>query len=116
MKLVVAIIRPEELEGICAALDEPGVALARISHAHVIDEHAPRSTTTYRGVEVRVPRPRLRLEVVVVNEALVSWVTDAIVRAGRRAGSGHVNDAKVFVMPLDDPVHVRGQTLQRAAA
>jgi len=27
MKLVVAIIRPEELEGICAALDEPGVSL-----------------------------------------------------------------------------------------
>jgi hypothetical protein len=27
MKRVVAIIRPEELEGICAALDEPGVSL-----------------------------------------------------------------------------------------
>jgi hypothetical protein len=47
------------------------VSLACISHAHVIDGYAPRSTATYRGVEVRVPHPRLRLEVVVVNEVLV---------------------------------------------
>ena len=65
MKLIVAIIRPEELDGIRAALEEPGVSLACISHAHVIDGHAPRSTAIYRGVTVQVPHPRLRLEVVV---------------------------------------------------
>jgi len=65
MKLIVAIIRPEELDEIRVALDEPGVSLACISHAHVIDGHAPSSAAIYRGVTVQVPHPRLRLEVVV---------------------------------------------------
>lgn len=116
MKLIVAIIRPEELEGIRAALDEPGVSLACISQAQVIDGHAPRSTAIYRGVNVRVPHPRLRLEVVVVNEALVSRVLDAIIRIGHRDDSGHVGDAKVFVMPLDEPGYVSGRRPHRVAA
>jgi nitrogen regulatory protein PII len=116
MKLIVAIIRPEELERIRAALDEPGVSLACISQAHVIDEHAPHSTAIYRGVQVRVPSPRLRLEVVVVNEASVSWVMDAIVRASDRGESGHVNDAKLFLVSLEEPGYVSGRQPQRAAA
>ena len=116
MKLIVAIIQPEELDGIRAALEEPGVSLVGISQAHLIDGYAPRSTATYRGVEVRVPHPRLRLEVVVVNDALVSWVLDAIVRVGHRDDSAPVNDAQVFVMPLDEPVYVSGRKPHRVAA
>jgi nitrogen regulatory protein P-II 1 len=116
MKLIVAIIRPEELEQIRAALDEPGVSLACISQAQLIDERAPCSTATYRGVEIRVPRPRLRLEVVVANDALVSWTMDAIVRAARGGGSDDVNDPKLFVVPLDEPAHVSGRKPQRVAA
>jgi len=116
MKLIVAIIRPEELEQIRAALDEPGVSLVCVNQAQLLDERAPRSTATYRGVEVRAPHPRLRLEVVVVNEALVSWVMDAIARAARGGGSGHVNDPKLFVVPLDEPAHTSGRKPQRIAA
>jgi nitrogen regulatory protein PII len=116
MKLIVAIIRPEALEGIRVALDEPEVSFACISHAHVIDGHAPSSTAIYRGVTVHVPHPRLRLEVVVVNDALVSWVLDAIIRVGHRDDSASMNDAKVFVMPLDEPGSVAGRKLHRVAA
>ena len=116
MKLVVAIIRPEELDGIRAALDEPGVSLACISQARVIDGYAPRSTAIYRGVEVRVPHPRLRLEVVVVNEALVSWVVDAFNRVGHGDDMGHAGNATVLVMPLDEPVNASGRKAQRLAA
>jgi nitrogen regulatory protein PII len=65
MTLIVAIIRPEELEAIRAALEEPGVPLACISRAQLIDGNAPRSTAISRGVTVQVAHPRLRLEVVV---------------------------------------------------
>jgi nitrogen regulatory protein PII len=116
MKLIVAIIRPEELERIRAALEEPGVSLACISQAQVIDDHAPCSTATYRGVKVRMPLPRLRLEVVVVNEALVSRVMDTIVRSADRGESGQTNDAKLFVLPLDEPGYVSHRTPQRVAA
>ena len=116
MKLIVAIIRPEELDRIRVALDEPGVSLVGISHAHVIDGHGTRSTAIYRGVTVHVPHPRIRVEVVVVNDALVSWVLDAIIRVGHRDDSAPVNDAKVFVMPLDEPGSVSRRKPHRVAA
>ena len=104
MKLIVGIIRPEKLEAIRLALDEPGVPLASISQ--VIDGNAPRSTTTYRGVGVGVPQPRLRLEVVVVNEALVQWAIEAIARAGSTVDARCRGDGSVFVMPLDECVPI----------
>jgi nitrogen regulatory protein PII len=116
MKLIVAIIRPEELDRIRVALDEPGVSLACISHAHVIDGRAPRSTAIYRGMTVQVPHPRLRLEVVVANDALASWVLESITQAGRTDDSGHVRDETVFVMPLDEPGSVPGRKPHRVAA
>jgi nitrogen regulatory protein P-II 1 len=106
MKLIVAIIRPEKLEAIQGALGEPGVSLMSVTK--VADTRMPGLTGTYRGGEVRVPQPRLRLEVVVVNDALVQWVIEAITHAGSTGDSRHLGDGNVFVVPLEECVRIPG--------
>ncbi len=102
--MLIAIIRPEKLDAIQGALDEPGVRLMSVTK--VADRQMPGLTGTYRGAEVRVPQPKLRLEVVVVNDALVQWAIEAIARAGSTGDSGHLVEGNIFVMPLVECVRI----------
>ena len=104
MKLIVALIRPERLEAVQQALDEPGVGIVAVSQA--VDAREPCAQAFYRGLPVRLPRPRLRLEVVVVNEALVEWAKAAIARAGAVAHPDRTDYGDILVMPLDEHVRV----------
>ena len=104
MKLIVALIRPERLEAVQEALDEPGVGLVGVSQA--VDPREPCAQAFYRGLPVRLPRPRLRLEVVVVNEALVEWTKNAIARAGAVAHPDATGHGDLFVLPLDEHVRI----------
>ncbi len=109
MKLIVASIRPDRLEAVQASLDEPGVSLLSVIQA--IDPRAPGQRESYRGLEVRLPQPRLRVEIVVVNEALVERTVDAVARAAA-AGPGsreRTSDGDILVVPLEryQPIHDR---------
>jgi nitrogen regulatory protein PII len=107
MKLIVGFIRPEKLEAVQQALDEPGVGLVAVSHA--LDTREPCATSFYRGLPVRLPRARLRIEVVVVNEVLLGWATRAIARAGSSGERDRLGDGDILVMPLDDHVRISRQ-------
>jgi nitrogen regulatory protein PII len=107
MKLIVGFIRPEKLEAVQQALDEPGVGLVAVSQA--LDTREPCATSFYRGLPVRIPRARLRIEVVVVNEVLLGWATRAIARAGSSSESDRLGDGDILVMPLDDHVRISMQ-------
>jgi nitrogen regulatory protein PII len=100
MKLIVAIIRPENLEATKTALVEPGLCL--VSVGPVADGQAPARIGTHRGGEVRVEQSRLRLEIVAVNEALVPWAIEAITRAGSTGNSRQIREGNIYVMPLDE--------------
>ena len=104
MKLIVAVIRPEKLEAVQQALEEPGVGLVAVSQA--VDPREPCPRSFYRGLPVRLPRPRLRIEVVVVNEALVGWTKGAIARAAASDERARLGDGDILVMPLDDHVRI----------
>jgi nitrogen regulatory protein PII len=113
VKLVVAFVRPEKLEGVQEALTEPGVCLLSVSQANEVREPSPRAL--YRGLEVRTARPRLRLEVVVVNETLVSWVVDAIARVAATNEGRGLSDGDILILPLDECVRIAAARQEEGA-
>ena len=104
MKLVVTVIHPERVDAVADALDEPGVYVTSVSRAF-----DPRQSArgVYRGGELRVPRERARVEVAVVNEALVPRVVQTLEEVAaapvRVTGGG-----SILVLDLADCVPIIG--------
>lgn len=103
MKLIVAVVRPERLNAVKAALFRRGVTgmtLSRVSgHGgeQEVVEH-------YRGSAVLLEfHEKVRIEIA-VSEPFVETTIDAIVEA---AHTGDVGDGKVFVLPLERVVRIR---------
>ena len=103
MKLIVAVVRPERLSAVKAALFRRGVTgmtLSRVSgHGgeREIVEH-------YRGSAVLLEfHEKVRIEIA-VSEPFVEPTIGAIVEA---AHTGDVGDGKVFVLPLERVVRIR---------
>ena len=103
MKLIIAIIRPENLPKVQAALNKQDMDLMTVSE--VLDcGQEQGSAEMYRGAKVRRLVTKLRLEITVDD-----FFFDDVVEAIRSAG-----EAKIFVMGLEDAVRMR--TLTRAPA
>ena len=106
MKLIVAIIRPEQLEAVQNALNERDVYLMTVSDVRGCGRQRG-YTEVYRGTEFRVRLlPKLKLEIG-VNDAFVEVTVEAIVHAARTPETGQIGDGKIFVLPLDDCVRIR---------
>jgi nitrogen regulatory protein P-II 1 len=106
MKMIVAIIRPEKLESVQAALAERDVYLMTVSDVRGCGRQRG-FTEVYRGTEFRVNLlPKLKLEIA-VNDAFVEAAIEAIVHAARSGDTGQIGDGKIFVQPLDDAVRIR---------
>lgn len=106
MKLIVAIILPEKLEDVQAALNDRDLYLMTVTDAGGFGRYRF-FTEVYRGAEfqVRLQR-RIRLEVA-VNDDLVEVAIEAIVHAARSGDIGQMGDGKIFVLPLEDCVRIR---------
>jgi nitrogen regulatory protein PII len=101
MKLIIAIIRPEQLEAVREAVEEAEACLLSISQAG----DGQTLSGSYRGIEFRVAQPRLRLEIAVVNEKLLRTTIEGIARAGSRDALARINGS-LFVLPLDEYVPI----------
>jgi nitrogen regulatory protein P-II 2 len=104
MKLITAIIRPEKLEAVQAALNQHDVNLMSVSQV-LGDPRESGYTEIYRGRECRVPRPKLRLEIV-ANDRFVEAAVEAITRAGSMGDPAQTGDGRVFVVHLDGCVRI----------
>lgn len=103
MKLVVAIVKPFKVEDVKDALREVGIAGLTVTEARGFGRQRGH-TEVYRGAEYQVDFvPKSRIEVM-VDEAQVDGVIDAIVKSAR---TGKIGDGKVAVLPLDDVVRIR---------
>ena len=102
MKLIIAIIQLEKLEGVQAAINESEARLVSVSQ--VAGGTARKGV--YRGGVIRVPLPRLRLEIVVVNEMLVRQTVDSIARAASTSDLSRLGNGDIFVMQLDEYVRI----------
>ncbi|MFM9134286.1 MAG: P-II family nitrogen regulator [bacterium] len=103
MKLVTAIIKPFKLEEVKSALEARGVQGMTVSEASGFGRQGGH-TEVYRGAEYTVDLiPKVRVEVL-VDDADVDGVVDAIVAGAR---TGKIGDGKVWVVPVDAVVRVR---------
>ena len=106
MKMIVAVIRPERLEAVQAALNACDVYLMTVSDVRGCGRQRG-YTEVYRGTEIQVRLlPKVKLEIA-VNDAFVEAAVEAIVHAARSPETGQLGDGKIFLLPLDDAVRIR---------
>jgi nitrogen regulatory protein P-II 1 len=103
MKLILAVIRPEQLADTLAALyraDVRGLTVTRVQgHGGETDR-----VETYRGTTVKMElHEKVQIEIG-VSDAFVEPTVRAIVEAAR---TGEVGDGKVFVLPIERVVRIR---------
>jgi nitrogen regulatory protein P-II 1 len=103
VKLIVAMIRPDKLEAVQEALPEPDAYIMYVSPVGDVREPI---LGTYRGSEYREPRPRIRLEIVVVNDVVVQEAVEVIARVACSPNLERVSNGSIFVMPLDEWVRI----------
>lgn len=103
MKLVTAVIKPFKLDDVKEALKGAGVEGLTVTEVKGFGRQGGH-TETYRGAEYQVDMlPKVKVEVV-VDDAEVARVSDAIVAAAR---TDKIGDGKVWVTTVDDLVRIR---------
>ncbi len=103
MKILTAVIKPHKWEEVRAALEGVGVTGMTVSEVSGYGRQKGH-TEVYRGAEYDISLvPKVRLEVV-LDDADVDAVLDAVVRA---AQTGRIGDGKVWVSPVETVVRVR---------
>ena len=103
MKKVEAIIKPFKLDEVKQALSEIGVAGLTATEVKGFGRQKGH-TELYRGAEYVVDfLPKVKVEVV-VSDAVVSKVVEAIERAAK---TGRIGDGKIFVVPIDEVIRIR---------
>lgn len=103
MKKVEAIVKPFKLDDVKEALGEVGVHGLTVTEVKGYGRQKGH-TESYRGAEYVVDfLPKMKIEVVVAD-ALVPQVVDAVVRAAR---TGRIGDGKIFVTPVEEAIRIR---------
>jgi nitrogen regulatory protein P-II 1 len=113
MKLIIAIIRENQLDQVREALIEAGIS--RITVSHVSGHGRSKTEEIYRG-QIVVPNlvPNSRLEIA-VNDEFVDVTCNAILNATKANDSGMIGSGKIFVQPLEEVIRLRtGETGQEA--
>ena len=103
MKLIVAIVRPEQLSEVLEALfhaDIRGLTISRVQgHGGEIEP-----VENYRGTSVKMAlAEKVRIEIGVSNH-FVQTTIDAILSTAR---TGEVGDGKVMVLPIEKIYRIR---------
>ena len=106
MKLIIAIIQPNKLEEVKAALTEVEVVRLTVMDCQGFGRQKGQ-TEVYRGHEFTVNLLRKVQLQIAVNEDFVEPTVDAILKAGRSGERGEIGDGKIFVLPLDDCIRIR---------
>ena len=103
MKLITAIVKPFKVDDVKAALTAAGVLGITLTE---VSGHGRQGghTETYRGTEYKLDVvPKVKLEVV-VDDAQVAVVVDAIVTSAR---TGKIGDGKIWITSVEGVVRIR---------
>lgn len=103
MKEIIAIIRPEKLENVKAALE--AIECRGLTVVDVKGRGRQLGVTeSYRGSDYRIDLlPKTRLEII-VKDGEVEEVVQTIVKT---AQTGDIGDGKIFISPVEDVVRIR---------
>lgn len=108
---VEAIVRPNKLDDVKAALDDLGLHGVTVSHVMGSGKQRGR-TQHYRGQEYVVALlDKVKIETVIPDEQL-DEVMKAIADA---AGTGEIGDGKIFIYKVDDAMRIRTRETGDAA-
>ncbi len=103
MKLITAIVRPEKLNDVLAALFEAEVHGLTITRAHGHGGETEQ-VETYRGTTVKMELvEKVRLDIG-VSDHFVDRTVETITAAAR---TGEVGDGKIFVLPVERVRRIR---------
>jgi nitrogen regulatory protein P-II 1 len=103
MKMIIAAIKPYKLDEVREALTTIGVRGMMVTEIKGFGTQSGH-TEIYRGAEYAVNFvPKMRLEIV-VTDAMVDTVIDAITNTAR---TGKIGDGKIFVMDVEKALRVR---------
>lgn len=107
MKFVSAVIKPQKLDDVRAALQAAGVSGLTVTDVRGYGRQKGH-TEVYRGAEYSIDfRPKVKIEIAVAADRAPA-VVDAIRAA---ANTGSIGDGKIFVFDLEEVVRVRtGET------
>lgn len=98
-----AVIRPQRLDEVKAALDDLGVTGMTVTEVRGAGKQKG-YTQHYRGAEYTVNLiQKLKLEIVVA-EADVDRIVEAVATAAR---TGEIGDGKIFLSPVFDAIRIR---------
>ena len=103
MKLIKSIVRPNKVDEIKNALSQLDVAGMTVTE---VRGHGRQKghTAVYRGREYQISLlPKAQIEVV-VPDARVDAVVEAIIETAR---TGEIGDGRVFVMPVEHAYNIR---------
>ncbi len=111
MKKVEAVIKPFKLDEVREALSEVGVTGLTVTEVKGFGRQKGH-TELYRGAEYVVDfLPKVKVEIVVAD-ASVESVMEAIVKAAR---TGKIGDGKIFVTNVEQVLRIRtGETNEAA--
>ncbi len=106
MKLILAIIQPNKLDAVKAALNKVEVFRLTVVDVQGFGRQKGQSEI-YRGHEFTVNMLRKVQLQIAVNEDFVEPTVNAIIEAARTGDEGRIGDGKIFIMPLEDVVRIR---------
>lgn len=103
MVKIEAIIRPQRLDEVKAALDDIGVTGMTVTEVRGAGQQKG-FTQHYRGAEYTVNLiQKLKIEIV-ADDREVEGITKAIISAAR---TGEIGDGKIFLLPVSDAIRIR---------
>ncbi len=103
MTKVEALIRPQRLDEVKAALNDIGIYGMTVTEVRGAGKQKG-FTQHYRGAEYTVNLlQKLKLEIVVPDDQ-ARQVAEAIVQAAR---TGEIGDGKIFLTPVADAIRIR---------
>ena len=103
MQLIKAIVRPNKVDDVKAALERMGVSGMTVTEVRGHGQQKGH-TAIYRGKEYNVSLlPKMQIETV-VSETVLEETIEAIVAAAR---TGEIGDGRVFVTPVESSYKIR---------
>ena len=103
MQLIKAIVRPNKVDDVKAALEKMGVSGMTVTEVRGHGQQKGH-TAIYRGKEYNVSLlPKMQIETV-VTESVLEETIEAIVAAAR---TGEIGDGRVFVTPVESSYKIR---------
>lgn len=106
MKLIIAIIQPERLEAVKAALADVEVFRLTVMDVQGFGRQRGQPELNIGG-DFAVNLVRKVQLMIGVNEEFLQPTIDAILQGGRTGEHGQVGDGKIFILPMEDCIRIR---------